>query len=272
MKTSTVVMMLCLLVAFNAEGADDLRLIPVTPERVLEQFTIPVYRYKVVQTYPHDRTSFTEGLVIKNGTVYEGTGRYGHSKLLKWDLHSGRIVNDVDLSPIYFGEGITILHSMVYQLTYLENTGFVYDANTFQHLGSFRYTGQGWGLTNNGKQLLMSDGSSSIQFLNPMSRKVEGRVLVTDDVGPVGSLNGLEFADGKLYANVWQTDFIAVIRPDIGKITGWIDLTGLNPDANVVGYPHILNGIAHDEETGHLLVTGKFWPSVFELELTARAQ
>jgi glutamine cyclotransferase len=157
-------------------------------------------------------------------------------------------------------------------LTYLENTAYVYDQNTLQPKGEFRYVTQGWGLTNNGRQLLMSNGSSAILFLDPKSFTVKRRILVTDDVGPVGFLNALEFADGNLYANVWQTDFIAIIRPDNGKIIGWINLTGLNPEPAVLVYPYVLNGIAYDDDTGCLLVTGKCWPHVYEIELFQRSK
>jgi glutamine cyclotransferase len=205
-----------------------------------------------------------------NGAIYEGTGLYGQSKLRQWDLHSGKVLNELSLEPRYFGEGVTVFDGRVYQLTYLSNTGFMYDQATLRRIGDFRYITQGWGLTHDGKRLLMSDGSSAIVYLNAKSLKVESRIFVSDNVGPVGFLNELEYAEGKLYANVWQTVFIAVIAPASGKVIGWIDLTGLNPDPSVLVYPYVLNGIAYDERSHHLLVTGKTWPHVYEIELVAR--
>ena len=202
--------------------------------------------------------------------VYEGTGLYGQSKLRQWDLRSGRILNEVNLDLGYFGEGITLLDGAIYQLTYIENTGFIYDQRTLQRKGSFRYLTQGWGLTNDGKQLLMSNGSSAILFLDPRSFHIERRIFVSDHIGPVGFLNELEYADGKLFANVWQTNFIAIIAPATGKVVGWIDLTGLNPDPKNLVYPFVLNGIAFNKNTGRLLVTGKCWPNVYEIQLVAR--
>jgi glutaminyl-peptide cyclotransferase len=244
--------------------------VEVTRNRIVKQTTIPVYGYKVVQAYPHDRTSYTEGLVLVDGTVFEGTGLYGQSKVRQWDLATGRVLKEASLDPRYFGEGVTVLDGLVYQLTYLENTAYVYDQKTLERRDSFRYVNQGWGLTHDGTHLIQSDGSSAIQFVHPKTREVVRRIFVHDDVGPVGFLNELEYVDGKLYANVWQTDFIAIIAPDTGRITGWIDLTGLNPDTTVLVYPLVLNGIAYNKATGRLLVTGKCWPGVYEIELTGR--
>jgi glutamine cyclotransferase len=163
-----------------------------------------------------------------------------------------------------------VLNGNVFELTYLANTGFIYNQDNFRRERAFRYISQGWGLTTDGTRLILSDGSSSIQFLDPATLGLKGRIFVTDDVGPVGFLNELEYAGGKLYANVWQTDFIAIIDPRGGRITGWIDLTGLNPDPKKLVYPLVLNGIAYDPATKHLLVTGKCWPHVWEIELVPR--
>jgi glutamine cyclotransferase len=223
-----------------------------------------------VQEYPHDRASYTEGLVLEGGIVYESTGLYGKSKLRRWDLRSGRTLNEVDLDARYFGEGVTVFRGAAYQLTYLANTGFIYDPDTLQRRESFRYLSQGWGLTHDGKRLLMSDGSSAILRVHPQSFEVEGSIFVSDNVGPVGFLNELEYVDGKLYANVWLTTFIAISAAETGKITGWIDLTGLNPEPNVLVNPYVLNGIAYNKDSGRLLVTGKCWPNVYEIELVER--
>jgi len=268
-KTVAVLLFVCV-VASAAGAAENSSHVEVNVDRILKQSAIPVYNYNIMETYPHDTTSYTEGLVVENGIVYEGTGLYGQSKLRKWDLRSGRILKEANLNPSYFGEGITLFGGAIYQLTYIENTGFIYDQETLQPKGSFRYLTQGWGLTNDGRQLLMSNGSSAILFLNPLSLDIERRVFVSDDVGPVGFLNELEYADGKLFANVWQTDFVAVIAPETGKVIGWIDLTGLNPDPKRLVYPFVLNGIAFNKNTGRLLVTGKCWPNVYEIQLVAR--
>ena len=163
----------------------------------------------------------------------------------------------------YFGEGVTVLGRTAYELTYIENTGYTYDKDALRPTGSFRFPFQGWGLTNDGRHLIMSNGSSAILFLDPATRGVKRRIFVTDDFGPVGFLNELEFANGKLYANVWQTNFIAIIRPDNGKIIGWIDLTGLNPDPTVLVYPLVLNGIAYDPDSKSFTLMGKEWPMAF---------
>jgi glutamine cyclotransferase len=244
--------------------------VQVDRQRVTGQRTIPVYGFKVVRTYPHDPNAYTEGLLMKDGSMYESAGLYGASTLRQYDLPSGRIIHDEALDRRYFAEGLTILGGTIYQLTYLSNLGFTYDRATFQRRGTFRYLSQGWGLTTDGRRLLMSNGSSAIAILDPRTFEVADRIFVADEAGPVGFLNELEYADGKLYANVWQTDFIAIIAPETGKITGWIDLAGLNPDPAVLKYPFVLNGIAVNEATGRLLVTGKHWPAIYEIELVPR--
>lgn len=265
-----VLALLLALAALGAQAADGGGHVQVTRDRILRQTAIPVYGHRVVQSYPHDRASYTEGLVMKGGSIFEGTGLYGRSKLREWDLYSGRVLREAGLDRHYFGEGVTVLGDTVYQLTYLENTAFTYDRRSFRRIDTVRYPTQGWGLTTDGARLIASDGSSAITFYNPTTLAIEGRVFVTDAVGPVGFLNELEYAGGKLYANVWQTDFIAVIAPQTGRIEAWIDLTGLNPEPQVLVYPLVLNGIAVNEHTGRLLVTGKQWPFVYEIELTAR--
>jgi len=238
--------------------------------RVVEQTRIPVYGYRVARSYPHDTTSYTEGLVIKDGHLYEGTGLYGQSKLRQIELETGRVVREQRLDPLYFGEGIALHDGRVHQLTYLANTGFIYAQADLAPAGTFRYLSQGWGLTSDGRSLLMSNGSSSIARLDPRTHAVERVIFVTDEVGPVGFLNELEYVDGRIYANVWQTDFIAIIDAETGRIIGWIDLTGLNPDPRALQYPFVLNGIAYNERTGRLVVTGKNWPRLYEIDLVPR--
>jgi glutaminyl-peptide cyclotransferase len=254
-----------------ADNNNDGGHIQVTPARILNQTAIPVYGYKIAATYPHDTTSYTEGLVMVNGTMYEGTGLYGHSLVRQWDLKTGKVLHETRLPDIYFGEGVTVLDKTVFELTYLENTAFTYDEK-LKKQSSYRYVNQGWGLTHDDRHLLMSDGSSAIQVLDPKTHALIRRIFVTDTVGPVGFLNELEYDRGKLYANVWQTDFIAIIDPRTGKITGWINLTGLNPDPQKLVYPLVLNGIAVNTQTGRLLVTGKCWPHVWEIDLVPPAK
>ena len=243
----------------------------VTRERVLRQSIVPIYGYRVAQKYPHDRMSYTEGLVIEGSSIYEGTGLYGQSKLLQWDLRTGRTLNSVDLEPHYFGEGITVMNGVIHQLTYIENTRYTYDQATFSRTGEYRHATQGWGLTHDGTHLITDDGSSAIMFRDPQSFDVVRSIFVSDHIGPVGFLNSLEYANGMLYANIWPTDFIAMIAPDSGAVVGWIDLTGLNPNPASLVYPFVLNGIAFNAMTGRLLVTGKCWPYLYEIDLTPRA-
>ena len=252
--------------AASADSGHD----PLPRERVLDQTEIPVYGYRIVETYPHATSSYTEGLVMVDGELYEGTGLYGHSRLRHNELSTGEAIREVALQPTDFGEGVTVIGDRVYQLTYLHNTGFIYDRASFERIGTFRYITQGWGLTTDGESLIMSDGSSALLWLDPETFEPVRHVFVHDDVGPVGFINELEYVDGTIYANVWQTDFIAAIDAETGKIEAWIDLTGLNPDPERLVYPYVLNGIAHDAATGHLLVTGKEWPHMWAIDLVPR--
>ncbi|MBS2040754.1 glutaminyl-peptide cyclotransferase [bacterium] len=242
----------------------------VNREYVLSQKAIPVFGFKVLRSLPHESSSYTEGLVVDGGSVYEGTGRYGRSSLFRKDLSSGRSTKSVDLDARLFGEGVTVMGDRVYQLTYKSNLGLIYDKATLQKVGEFSYDAQGWGLTHNGEELIMSNGSAALVFLDPKNFHPTHSLVVRDDRGPVGFLNELEYVDGQIYANVWQTNLIARVDAKTGKVTGWIDMTGLNPDTDLYQYPFVLNGIAHDASTGRLLVTGKCWPSIWEIELVPK--
>jgi glutamine cyclotransferase len=210
----------------------------VSRDEVLAQTTTPVYGFRILRTYPHDRTSYTEGLMTVGGTLYEGTGLYGQSKLRAIDLATGRLLRETELSRRYFGEGITVLGNEIFQLTYKSNTGFVYDRDSLDLKRRFRYPSQGWGLTNDGARLIMSNGSAALVFLDPASLEQTGYVVVArDDGNAVGFLNELEYIDGKVYANVWQTDLIVVAAADTGKVVAWIDLTGLNPEPDTLVFP-----------------------------------
>jgi glutamine cyclotransferase len=239
----------------------------VDRQYVLSQTAVPVYTYKILRAFPHDLTSYTEGLEINDGLLYEGTGRYGRSALYRGHLVSGAHDKTVPLSERYFGEGITVLGDRVYQLTYKSNIGLIYDKSSLDLVGDFRYLTQGWGLTHDEDELIMSNGSASLVFFDPVSMKPTRELIVTDQRGPIGFLNELEFVDGQIYANIWQSDLIARIDAETGAVTAWIDLTGLNPDPDLFAYPFVLNGIAHNPATGKLLVTGKCWPQIWEIDL-----
>lgn len=228
---------------------------------------IPVYTYVIVNTYPHDRDAFTQGLVFEGGFLYEGTGLYGYSTLRRVDLETGAVLQVRELSAQFFGEGITIYGDRIIQLTWQSNIGFVWNKNTFELLQEFSYPTEGWGITHDGKRLIMSDGTSTLYFLDPQSFEEVGRLEVFDNDGPVTRLNELEYIKGEIYANVWQTDRIARISPRTGQVVGWVDLQGLLTEEDRLEYVDVLNGIAYDSENGRLFVTGKLWPKLFEIEL-----
>ena len=227
----------------------------------------PQYTYRVVNTYPHDRTAFTQGLEYRDGFLYEGTGITGRSSVRKVDLTTGRVLQNFDVPQPFFGEGITLVGNQIFELTWQSQTGFVYDKSNFQVLGNFKYPGEGWGLTNDGKQIYMSDGSSQIRVWDPVTLKEVRRITVKDGDKPVTQLNELEFVKGEILANVWRTDRIARISPADGKVLGWIDLSGILPPPERSGSDAVLNGIAYDASTDRLFVTGKLWPKLFEIKL-----
>ena len=231
---------------------------------------VPVYTYKVVQVYPHDRQAFTEGLVYRDGFLYEGTGLNGKSELRKVALESGQAVQRLSLAAQYFGEGISVYDNRIVQLTWKSHTGFVYDEASFDQAGRFSYPTEGWGLTYDGQSLIMSDGTSVLHFLDPQTYTETHSIRVTGESGPVDQLNELEFVDGEIYANVWQTDFIARIDPQTGQVIGWIDLSGLLGPGDRTTPVDVLNGIAYDAQGKRLFVTGKLWPKLFQIELVKR--
>ena len=238
-----------------------------TPAASPSPAAVPVYTYRVVASYPHDEFAFTQGLVFEDGILYEGTGLYGLSSLRRVELETGNISQIRWLPPEYFGEGITVWGDEIIQLTWQSNIGFVYDRDSQALLREFNYPTEGWGITHDGRRLIMSDGTSTLHFLDPETFQEVGRVQVTDDRGPVTRLNELEYVDGEVYANVWKTDRIARIDPETGRVTFWIDLTGLLSTAGETQWADVLNGIAYDVENDRLFVTGKLWPRLFEIEL-----
>lgn len=230
---------------------------------------LPVSGFRLIQAYPHDPQAFSQGLVIDGGQLYEGTGQYGASTLRKVDLLTGRIEQSIPLHRDYFGEGITILNGRLYQLTWKERLCIVYDVETLRPLGSFRYSGQGWGITTDGRDLIMSDGSATLRVLDPQTFAVSRRIEVRQGRSPVDKLNELEFVNGEILANVWYSDRIARISPKDGTLLGWIDLSALYPSTQRGNREHVLNGIAYDAATQRLFVTGKNWPKLYEIEITS---
>jgi glutamine cyclotransferase len=230
--------------------------------------SVPVSGYTVTHVYPHDPRAFTQGIEYRDGVIYEGTGLNGQSTLRKVELATGKVLQQTAVPSEYFGEGITTWGQTILQLTWQSQLGFVYDLNTFKQLRTFRYTGEGWGLTHNATELIMSDGSASLRFLDPKTLMEKRRVLVTDAGIIVRDLNELEWVNGEIYANVWQTSFVARISPASGKVLGWIDLTGLLSPEDQRGGVDVLNGIAYDAAGRRLFVTGKLWPKLFEIQVS----
>jgi len=226
------------------------------------------YTYEVVNIFPHDPAAFTQGLVYLDGIFYEGTGRYGQSSLRKVDPMTGNVLQQHDLAAEFFGEGIAVVGDAIYQLTWQNGTGFIYDKESFSERQRFQYTTEGWGLTFDGQHLIMSDGSAILYFLDPATLREVRRVDVSVAGEPVVRLNELEYIGGRVLANIWQTDYIVQIDPANGVVDGVIDLTGLlgqaPPSQSAVD---VLNGIAYDHENQRLFVTGKLWPALFEIRL-----
>jgi glutaminyl-peptide cyclotransferase len=228
-----------------------------------------VYGYRVVNTYPHDPEAFTQGLVFDNGDLYEGTGLYGGSSIRQVELETGNVIRSVILDGRYFGEGITILHSRLIQLTWREGVGLIYDLADLKQSASFAFPTEGWGLTHDGHRLIASNGSSTLFYLDPQTMAIVDQISVHAPEGPVTALNELEWVAGEIFANVWLTDRIVRISPIDGQVTGRIDLTGLLPPADRLPSVDVLNGIAYDAAGQRLFVTGKLWPKLFEIELVA---
>ena len=229
-----------------------------------------VYGYRVVNTYPHDRQAYTQGLIFSNGFLYESTGLYGASTLRRVRLETGAVLARHSLDRRYFGEGLTEWEGSLYQLTWTSNVGFIYDRSSLKARGTFRYPGEGWGLAHDGKRLIMSDGTAILRFLDPRSLQETGRLAVMDGAIPVAELNEQEFVRGEIFANIYRTDLIARISPQTGRVVGWIDLRGLLPEGEKSVPVDVLNGIAYDARRDQLFVTGKLWPKLFEIELFRR--
>jgi len=233
-------------------------------QAVLEPLT---FTYRTINSYDHDPLAFTQGLIYHEGELYEGTGLWGESTLRRVALESGEVLQKISIDDQFFGEGVTLWNDQLIQLTWRSNVGFVYDRATFDQQAEFSYPTEGWGITHDGERLIMSDGSANLYFLDPETFVEIGRIEVTDGARAINNLNELEFINGEVFANVWQTNRIARIDPGTGNVLGWIDLTGLLPLADRTGREDVLNGIAYDAGCGRLFVTGKLWPKLFEVEL-----
>ena len=228
------------------------------------------YTYRVIESYPHSTDSYTQGLLFADGVMWEGTGEYGHSRLQRIDLETGRTDVVATLPRSEFGEGIALLDGKIYQLTWENNKAYVYDAATGRQLRTFAYAGEGWGLTTDGEKLYMSDGTANIYTLDPATFKREKRTTVTLKGMAINFLNELEWIDGKLWANVYTTDQIVIIDPATGVVEGVVDLTGLLPDEEVTPTTDVLNGIAYDAAGKRIFVTGKNWSKLFEIEIIGK--
>jgi len=223
--------------------------------------------YTIAQRFPHDTSAYTQGLVYAGGQLYESTGLWGHSELRRVVLETGAVEARFRLPDDRFGEGLALLGGKLYQLTWKSGTGYVYDAATLAPLDSFRYAGEGWGLATDGASLIMSDGTATLRVLDTTDFHVVREVTVQDQGSPLREINELEFVHGVLFANVYQSDWIVRIDPATGAVQEWIDLAGLLPERDRTPNTDVLNGIAFDETSGNLLVTGKRWPTLFALKL-----
>lgn len=246
---------------------------------------LPVYTYEIVKTYKHDAKAFTQGLVFYKGFLYEGTGREGDSEVRKIEVETGKVLKKKSLSDKYFGEGITIFDDKIYQLTWREKTAFVYDVHDFKLLEEIKYQGSGWGITHDGKNLIVSDGTDVLRFVNPKTFAVERTISVKREHNfPVNHLNELEYVEGEIWANIWHSEqagtknehgflmnlgkpnHIARINPKTGKVVGWLDLTDISPD-DASKKSSTLNGIAYDAAAKRIFVTGKNWKNLFEIKV-----
>jgi glutaminyl-peptide cyclotransferase len=262
-KTRLVLVLGLALLSFQCQaGANGDR-----PANTPTPAVVPKYGYQIVNIWPHDSNAFTQGLILVDGKLLESTGQEGHSSLRSVELETGKILKKVAVPEPYFAEGIAVLNGKVYQLTWQHQLGFIYDSQTFEKVGQFNYNGEGWGLTTDGKSLILSDGSNRLRFIDPSNFQVTKTITVLDGKTPVNQLNELEFVQGEIYANIWHNDKIAIIDPQSGHVNSWLDLTGLISKEEVQDPEAVLNGIAYDQANNKLFVTGKLWPSLFEIRV-----
>lgn len=240
-----------------------------------QQMTAPArvihYTYEIVRSYPHDTDAFTQGLLFHQGVFYESTGLNGRSSLRKVEIETGKVLQKIDVPAQFFAEGLALFNGRLFQLTWQNQRGFIYDLNSLNMVNTFDYTGEGWGLTHDGQTLILSDGTDQIRYLDPANFQVRATIRAHDNGRPITLLNELEYIKGEIYANVWQTDRVARIDPKTGRVTGWINLTGLLSPADRASHSvDVLNGIAYDEAGDRFFITGKLWPKVFEIKLKVR--
>ena len=227
----------------------------------------PIYTYQVVNSWPHDRGAFTQGLIYHEGELLESTGLNGRSSLRRVELQTGKVLQQVNVPYQYFAEGLALLNGKLFQLTWQNHKGFVYDLNSFKFEKEFSYQGEGWGLTSDGQNLIMSDGTSQIRFVDPVTFEVKRTINVLARGQPVNDLNELEYIRGEIFANVWRTDYVVRIEPATGKVMGVIDFSGLLSPQDRGPDTDVLNGIAYDASGDRLFITGKCWPKLFEIKL-----
>lgn len=274
------ILILLVLLMFSCNGSsgenknNSVNKTPTTNGSTTTNSAIPTYTFEVVNEYKHDPRAFTQGLVFHEGVLYEGTGGdetddYFASSLRKVEIESGKVLQKYDLADEFFGEGIVILKDKIYQLTWRSGVGFVYNLSDFKLLQEFRYTGEGWGLTTDGTNLIMSDGTHVIRIVDPQTFKTIRTIVVKDEDGkPLYRLNELEFVKGEIWANVWQQAKIARLDPKDGKLLGWIDLTKLETEQRKKSKrADVLNGIAYDAENEKIYVTGKLWENLYEIKV-----
>ena len=250
--------LLLVAMSFAAQGSSQLS----------EEGAIPVFGYQIVNVYPHSSLAFTQGLVYDEGVLYEGTGLYGRSSLRRVDLETGRVLEQTKLESTLFGEGIALWKDRIIQLTWQSGLGLVYGKENLTRIGNFSYQTEGWGITSDGKRLIMSDGTDILHILDPESFAKTGQINVTANGAPLKGLNELEYINGQIYANVWPTSWIAIISPESGEVKGKIDMQGILQENDIqVSEVDVLNGIAYDAREDRLFVTGKLWPKLFEIKL-----
>ena len=228
---------------------------------------VPDQAFEIVAAYPHDPTAFTEGLFVKDGALYESTGLYP-SFIRQVRLETGEVLRQRDLPTVYFGEGVAAIGDRLYSLTWRNHLGFVWTLGDFTPVGAFSYAGEGWGLTTDGRRLVMSDGTDQIRFIDPVTFAETGRIAVTADGRPLDQINELEWVDGEILANIWQDSRIARIDPETGRVRAFIDLAALAPAGpDIDPNDDVANGVAWDAENRRLFVTGKRWPRLYEIRL-----
>lgn len=229
-----------------------------------------LFTYRIVKEYPHLTDAYTQGLYFENGFLYEGTGEYGKSSLRKVELETGKVLKSIDLDSKYFGEGICLFNERIYQLTWTSRIGFIYNAETFEKVGEFNYTTEGWGITTDGTHLIMSDGSANLYFINPSNMSVVNQIEAWSYAGSVAYLNELEYINGEIWANIYGDNSIARINPETGEVTGLINLQGILKQTDYTRETDVLNGIAYDEQNKRIFVTGKRWPKLFEIKVVEK--